>query len=127
MPDAVRALGAAQPDRGYAVSRLAHSLQSATRAERDGCQRPVDYVVAALIHDLGDGLAPYPHGSYAAAVLRPFVSQELCWISHHPLFQMHSTVPRPGTTSTPGRHTGGACGSTLRPGRGVARVGEPGV
>ena len=86
--DAVRALGAAEPDPGYAVSRLAHSLQSATRAERDG--RPAGYVVAALIHDIGDGLAPYSHGSYAAAVLRPFVSEELCWIvSHHPLFQMH--------------------------------------
>ena len=86
--DAVRALGAPEPDPGYAVSRLAHILQSATRAERDG--RPVDYVVAALIHDIGDGLAPYSHGSYAAAVLRPFVSEELCWIvSHHPVFQMH--------------------------------------
>src|SRR5258708_3111891 len=85
---AVGELGAAEPDPGYAVSRLAHSLQSATRAERDG--RPVDYVAAALIHDIGDGLAPYSHGSYAAAVLRPFVSEELCWIvSHHPLFQMH--------------------------------------
>jgi predicted HD phosphohydrolase len=60
--DAVRALGAAEPDPGYAVSRLAHCLQSATRAERDG--RPVDYVVAALIHDIGDGLAPYSHGSF---------------------------------------------------------------
>src|SRR5487761_260021 len=86
--DAVRALGAAEPDPGYAVSRLAHSLQSATRAERDG--RPAGYVVAALIHDIGDGLAPYSHGSYAAAVLRPFVSEELCWIvSHHPLFQLY--------------------------------------
>jgi predicted HD phosphohydrolase len=73
--DAVRALGAAEADPGYAVSRLA---------------RPADYVVAALIHDIGDGLAPYSHGSYAAAVLRPFVSEELCWIvSHHPLFQLH--------------------------------------
>src|ERR1700678_4602151 len=84
--EAVRALetGGAQ---GYAISRLEHSLQSATRAERDG--RPVDYVVAALVHDIGDGLAPYSHGSYAASVLRPFVSEELCWIvSHHPLFQM---------------------------------------
>ena len=44
----------------------------------------------AGIIDIGDGLAPYSHGSYAAAVLRPFVSEELCWIvSHHPLFQMH--------------------------------------
>ena len=86
--DAVKALGEPDSDPGYAVSRLEHSLQSATRAERDG--RPVDYVVAALVHDIGDSLAPYSHGSYAAAVLRPFVSEELCWIvSHHPLFQMH--------------------------------------
>jgi predicted HD phosphohydrolase len=92
--DAVRALddgGAA----GYAVTRLEHSLQSATRAERDG--QPVDYVVAALVHDIGDGLAPYSHGSYAAAVLRPFVSEELCWIvDHHPLFQMYYYAPHMG-------------------------------
>ena len=111
--DAVRVLGAAEADPGYAVSRLAHSLQSATLAERDG--RPADYVVAALIHDIGDGLAPYSHGSYAAAVLRPLVSEELCWIvSHHPLFQLHYYGAQTGTTSTPGRHTGGTRGSTRR-------------
>jgi predicted HD phosphohydrolase len=92
--DAVRSLGTAGPQT-YAVSRLEHSLQSATRAERDG--RPVDYVVAALVHDIGDGLAPYSHGSYAASVLRPFVSEELCWIvSHHPLFQMYYYAPHMG-------------------------------
>ena len=86
--DAVRALGEEESDPGYAVTRLDHSLQSATRAERAG--KPLDYVVAALIHDIGDGLAPYSHGSYAAAVLRPFVSEELCWIvDHHPVFQMY--------------------------------------
>jgi predicted HD phosphohydrolase len=80
---------------GYAVSRLEHSLQAATRAERDG--KSVDYVVATLIHDIGDSLAPYSHGSYAAAVLRPFVSEELCWIvSHHPLFQMFYYGPNMG-------------------------------
>jgi predicted HD phosphohydrolase len=92
--DAVRALddgGTA----GYAVTRLEHSLQSATRAERDG--KPADYVVAALIHDIGDGLAPFSHGSYAASVLRPFVSEELCWVvSHHPLFQMYYYAPNMG-------------------------------
>ena len=96
---AVRALetGGAQ---GYAISRLEHSLQSATRAERDG--RPADYVVAALVHDIGDSLAPYSHGSYAASVLRPFVSEELCWIvSHHPLFQMYYYGPHMGGTRTP--------------------------
>jgi predicted HD phosphohydrolase len=94
--DAVRSLdsGAA----GYAVSRLEHSLQSATRAERDG--RPVDYVVAALVHDMGDHLAPYSHGSYAAVVLRPFVSEELYWIvDHHPLFQMYYYGPHMGGDS----------------------------
>jgi predicted HD phosphohydrolase len=92
--DAVRALDTGGSP-GYAVSRLEHSLQSATRAERDG--RPGDYVVAALIHDIGDSLAPYSHGSYAAAVLRPFVSEELCWvISHHPLFQMYYYSPNLG-------------------------------
>jgi predicted HD phosphohydrolase len=92
--DAVRALddGGAS---GYAVSRLEHSLQSATRAERDG--RPAEYVVAALVHDIGDGLAPYSHGSYAASVLRPFVSEELCWVvAHHPLFQMYYYGPNMG-------------------------------
>ena len=92
--DAVRALGAGGAS-GYAVSRLEHSLQSATRAERDG--RATDYVVAALVHDIGDSLAPYSHGSFAAAVLRPFVSEELCWIvSHHPLFQMFYYGPHMG-------------------------------
>ena len=91
---AVRALDD-DGESGYAVTRLEHSLQSATRAERDG--RPVDYVVAALVHDIGDGLAPYSHGSYAAAVLRPFVSEELCWIvAHHPLFQMYYYGPHMG-------------------------------
>ena len=92
--DAVRALETGGAS-GYAVSRLEHSLQSATRAERDG--RATDYVVAALVHDIGDGLAPYSHGSYAAAVLRPFVSEELSWIvSHHPLFQMYYYGPSMG-------------------------------
>ena len=111
--DAVRALGAAEADPGYAVSRLAHSLQSATRAERDG--RPIDYVVAALIHDIGDGLAPYSHGSYAAAVLRPFVSEELCWIvSRHPLFQMHYHGAQTGDDVNARGHTGGTRGSAPR-------------
>jgi predicted HD phosphohydrolase len=92
--ESVRLLGTGGAQ-GYAISRLEHSLQSATRAERD--DRPVDYVVAALVHDTGDSLAPYSHGSYAAAVLQPFVSAELCWIvSQHPLFQMYYYGPHMG-------------------------------
>ena len=73
---------------GYQVSRLEHSLQSATRAFRDG--RPVDYVVAALVHDIGDELAPFSHSELAAAVLRPYVSEKLYWIiKTHGVFQMY--------------------------------------
>ena len=71
---------------GLQVSRLEHSLQSATRAYHDG--RDEEYVVAALLHDLGDKLAPYSHGEFAAAIFKPFMSERLCWVvAHHPIFQ----------------------------------------
>jgi predicted HD phosphohydrolase len=80
---------------GYAVDRTEHSLQSATRALRNG--EDTDYVVAALVHDIGDALAPFSHGSLAAAVLKPFVSERICWIvSHHPVFQMYYYAPHMG-------------------------------
>ena len=73
---------------GYAVSRLEHSLQSATRAHRAG--EPEEVVVAALLHDMGDMLAPLSHSEMAAAVLRPFVSEKTYWIiKHHGLFQKY--------------------------------------
>jgi predicted HD phosphohydrolase len=73
---------------GYQVSRCEHSLQSATRARRDG--RDDEYVAAALLHDIGDELAPYSHGEMVAAVLRPFVREELCWVvGHHGIFQAY--------------------------------------
>lgn len=73
---------------GYQVSRYEHSLQSASRALRDG--RSEEYVVAALLHDVGDVLAPYTHGEMMGAVLGPFVSPEITWIvQHHGVFQMH--------------------------------------
>lgn len=71
---------------GYQVARLEHSLQSATRAFEDG--RDEEYVVAALLHDIGDSLAPHTHGEMTAAILAPFVSERLCWIvRHHGAFQ----------------------------------------
>jgi predicted HD phosphohydrolase len=70
------------------VSRLEHSLQSATRALRDG--RDEEYVVAALLHDIGDHLAPYSHGEYVASILKPYVDARICWvIEKHPLFQAY--------------------------------------
>ena len=71
---------------GYRVTRLEHSLQSATRAEADGADE--EMIVAALIHDLGDDLAPHNHAQYAASIIRPYVRPEVTWvITQHGLFQ----------------------------------------
>ena len=76
---------------GYPVSRLGHSLQAATRALRDSADE--EMVVAALIHDIGDELAPYNHAEVAAAILRPYVRAEVTWIvNHHGLFQNYYYV-----------------------------------
>lgn len=72
---------------GYKVTRLQHALQSATRAERDGAD--IDWIVAALLHDIGDGLAPQNHDRMAAEIIRPFVREEVTWVvEHHGAFQM---------------------------------------
>ncbi len=72
---------------GYQVTRLGHSLQSATRAWRDGAD--IDWVVSALLHDIGDIYAPYNHDEYAAAVLRPFVRAQCAWtVEKHGDFQL---------------------------------------
>ena len=71
---------------GFPVDRLEHSLQTATRAYRDGRDEP--YVVAALLHDIGDTLGAYNHPDIAAAILKPFVTDEMHWIvQHHGIFQ----------------------------------------
>lgn len=83
---AVAALGGS--DDSLQVTRLEHSLQSATHALEDG--KDEEYVVAALLHDIGDHLAPYSHGEMVAAILRPYMSERMCWIvQHHPLFQTY--------------------------------------
>ncbi len=72
---------------GYPISRLGHALQSATRAWQDGADD--DWIVAALLHDIGDGLAPQNHDRMAAEIIRPFVREEVTWvIEHHGAFQM---------------------------------------
>ena len=71
---------------GYAVDRLTHSLQTATRAQRDG--RDDEYVVCALLHDIGDTLASANHAQLAATILEPFVSEKNRWIvEQHAAFQ----------------------------------------
>ena len=63
---------------GFAVDRLEHSLQTATRAYR--ADRDDEYVVCALLHDIGDILGPYNHADIAASVLKPFVSDANHWM-----------------------------------------------
>lgn len=73
---------------GYRVNRLEHCLQGATRAHRAG--ESEETIIAVLLHDIGDDLAPYSHSEMAAAILRPFVSDRLYWIvKHHGVFQMY--------------------------------------
>ena len=71
---------------GFPVDRLTHCLQTATRAWRDG--RDEEYVVCALLHDIGDTLGSYNHADIAAAILKPFVSEANHWmVAHHGIFQ----------------------------------------
>ena len=72
---------------GYKITRLDHALQAATRAKRD--RADTDWIVAALLHDIGDGLAPQNHDRFSAEVIRPFVRWDVAWVvEHHGIFQM---------------------------------------
>lgn len=76
----------AGPKLGYKIDRYQHSLQSATRALRDDADE--ETVVCALLHDIGDTIAPENHSAVAAAILRPYVGEKNYWIiAHHGLFQ----------------------------------------
>jgi len=71
---------------GFAVDRLEHSLQSASLAHRAG--KDEEYVVCALIHDIGDTLGTFNHAEIGAAIMKPFVSEENHWMmEHHGIFQ----------------------------------------
>ena len=74
------------PKLGYKIDRYDHSLQSATRALRNGERS--DIVVAALLHDIADGFAPENHSDAAAAILAPYLDEEAHWVvKHHGIFQ----------------------------------------
>ena len=71
---------------GFPVDRLTHCLQTATLAHRDG--KDDEYVVCALLHDIGDTLGTYNHADVAAVLLEPFVSDANHWmVKHHAIFQ----------------------------------------
>ena len=77
---------------GFPVDRLEHSLQTATRAHRDG--RGEQYVVMALLHDIGDTLGSYNHPEVAASIIKPFVTDEIHWIcQNHGAFQGYYYFP----------------------------------
>lgn len=88
LPDRILAMlnMLAADDAGYQVSRLDHVLQTATRAYRAGASD--EWIVAALLHDMGDVIAPDNHSVVAAEILKPFVSDEVHWVvRHHGVFQ----------------------------------------
>jgi len=73
---------------GYKITRLEHSLQAATRAFKDKADE--EMIVAVLLHDIGDELAPLNHSEYAASILKPYVSEKTHWIiEKHGEFQMY--------------------------------------
>ena len=73
---------------GYQITRLEHSLQTATRALNDKAED--EMIVGALLHDIGDELAPLNHSEYAAAIIKPYVSEKTCWIiEKHGIFQLY--------------------------------------
>lgn len=77
----------AEDDGAYPINRLEHCLQTATRAEKDGADE--EWIVASLLHDLGDVLAPFSHAEVSYEILRPFVREEVAWVvKHHGIFQM---------------------------------------
>jgi predicted HD phosphohydrolase len=74
---------------GFPIDRYSHCLQTATLALKDG--RDEEYVVCALLHDIGDTLGSYNHPEVAATILKPFVSEANLWmIEHHGIFQGHN-------------------------------------
>jgi predicted HD phosphohydrolase len=71
---------------GFAVNRLEHSLQTATRAHRDG--RDEEYVVCALMHDVGDLMGPANHAEIGAVIMKPYISEANHWMMEkHGIFQ----------------------------------------
>jgi predicted HD phosphohydrolase len=60
---------------GFAVDQLVHSLQTATRAERDGADEEV--VFASLLHDVGKAVSVPNHPEIAAAIIKSYVRPEV--------------------------------------------------
>ncbi|MBM3504179.1 MAG: HD domain-containing protein [Alphaproteobacteria bacterium] len=76
-----------EPAHGFPVDRFVHSLQTATRAWRDGYEKDDEMIVAALLHDIGDFFSPHNHGEFVAAIIKAYVRPEVYWtVKHHEMF-----------------------------------------
>ena len=99
-----------------------HSLSGGdAAASNDGADE--ELVAAALIHDVGDDLAPCNHAEIAAAIIRPYVRPEVAWIvEQHGLFQSYYYAHHLGG-NVDGRER--FLGASLVPGvRGVHQLGS---
>ena len=104
---------------GFPIDRYSHCLQTATLAQRDG--RDEEYVVCALLHDIGDTLGCYNHPDIAAAILKPFVSEANHWmVQHHGIFQGYNFFHHIGLDREHARHV--PWPPALRAHRGVRRA-----
>ena len=89
LPDLlISMLSSLKGDAAYPIDRLEHSVQTATRAMRDGADE--ELIVCALLHDVGETLGPLNHGEVVAAILEPFISEQNRWVlAKHPIFQTY--------------------------------------
>ncbi len=73
---------------GWSVNNYQHSLQCASRALR--ANESEEFIVCALLHDIGQDLDPLGHDKIAGTLLKPFVSEEHAWmINNHQAFQLY--------------------------------------
>ena len=95
----------------HELDLLEHSLQSASRAYRDGADE--ELVVVALLHDIGEVLCPGNHGEVAAGLLRPYIRAENHWLLlHHEVYQAHYYADAMNTRSS---ETGGDNAAMIDP------------
>jgi predicted HD phosphohydrolase len=95
---------------GFPVDLYTHSLQSATRAHRDGAGD--ETIVCALLHDIGEMLCPSNHGDVAAAILRPYISRKMHWVlANHEVFQGYYYFGKVGLDKNCREHLRDAGGS----------------
>ena len=85
---------------GFAVDRFEHSLQTATRAFKDG--KDEEYIVCVLLHDIGDLLGTFNHAELGAVILKPFISEQNHFmLQNHGIFQAIISSTISGLTATP--------------------------